>query len=121
MSKGACEILKNFLNTHPDLPIVTHNVKYDRDKVLRPAFEKLEAVHLLPPEKRWRCTYELSERCQGLLVRTLDSVLEHFGFEPRDEEEKHDAIRDCELTAKIYMELMKLPEPKRAELGFTKE
>ena len=89
--------------------------------MLRPAFEKLDAAHLLPPEKRWRCTFELSERCQGLLVRTLDSGLEHFGFDPRDEEEKHDAIRDCELTAKIYMELMELPEPNKAALGFAKE
>ena len=96
-------------------------MKYDRDKVLRPAYEKLGAAHLLPPEKRWRCALELSERCQGLLVRTLDSVLEHFGFEPRDEEEKHSAIEDCELTAKIYMELMELPELKKATLGWTKE
>ena len=54
-------------------------------------------------------------------MRTLDSVLEHFGFEPRDEEEKHSAIEDCELTAKIYMELMQLPELKKATLGWTKE
>ena len=56
MTKGTCEILKNFLNIHPDFPIVSHNVKYDRDKVLRKAFEKLDAAHLMPPEKRWRCT-----------------------------------------------------------------
>ena len=54
-------------------------------------------------------------------MRTLDSVLEHFGFAPREEEEKHDAIHDCKLTAKIYMELIELPELKAVEGGFVKE
>ena len=37
-TKGASGILANFLNEHPDLPIVAHGVNYDFKKVLRPAF-----------------------------------------------------------------------------------
>ena len=89
--------------------------------MLRPTFKKLGVAHLAPPNKRWRCTYELSERCHGLHARTLDEVLEFFGYEPRDNEEKHDAIQDCELTAKIYMKLFELPPLKEATLGFAKQ
>ena len=52
---------------------------------------------------------------------TLDDVLEHFGYERRDPDAHHDAMRDCELTAKIYMDLMKLPARKTANLGFVKD
>ena len=41
ISKGQVEILLNFLNERKDLPIVAHYVKYDRDDVLKPAFERL--------------------------------------------------------------------------------
>ena len=54
-------MLKNFLNIKPDYPIVTHNVEYDRDKVLRPAFEKLEVGHLMPVDKRWKCTMDMTK------------------------------------------------------------
>lgn len=94
MTKGACEIFRNFLNAHPDIPIVTHGVRYDRDKVFRPTFEKLNAGYCMPVESRWRCTLKMSERCPGLLLRTLDEVLEYFKYERRDEDEKHDAIKD---------------------------
>ena len=40
-TKGQSGILMNFLNTHKDLPIVGHHIEYDRDKVLKPAFEKI--------------------------------------------------------------------------------
>ena len=61
LTKGGCEMLKNFLNIKPDYPIVTHNVEYDRDKVLRPAFEKLEVGHLMPVDKRWKCTMDMTK------------------------------------------------------------
>ena len=54
-------------------------------------------------------------------IKSLDNLLEHFGFEPRDEDVLHNAILDCQLTAKVYMELMKLPPPKVMELGFEKK
>ena len=57
-----------------------------------------------------------------LEARGLDDVLEHYGFERRDVDEKHDALDDCRLTAKIYKELVKVPEPKVVtDLGWCKE
>ena len=60
-TKGASEILINFLNEHPDLPIVAHNVEYDRDTVLKKAFDRVDNVNSLPPAERWRCTLKMSE------------------------------------------------------------
>ena len=53
--------------------------------------------------------------------RTLDGCLEHFEYEPRDTDAVYDAMNDCILTAKVYMELVKIPEEKKWTLGFTKE
>ena len=50
LTYGGCEILKNFLNIKPDYPIVAHNAEYERDEVLKPAFDALEAAHYMPPE-----------------------------------------------------------------------
>ena len=52
---------------------------------------------------------------------SLDDVLVHFGYKRRDANAPHEAIKDCELTAKIYMDLMKLPERKTSDLGFVKD
>ena len=48
----------------------------------------------------------------------LDDALEYFGHESRDKDAHHDALTDARLAAKVYMELMKLPPLKVAELGF---
>ena len=56
-----------------------------------------------------------------MVHRTLDGCLEHFEYEPRDTDAVHDAMNDCILTAKVYMELAKIPEKKKWTLGFTKE
>ena len=120
-TKDACEQLVNFLNDHEDLPIVAHNVEYDRDKVLKKAFSKVNSPSILPPDDRWLCTFEMADVMLDLDSKTLDDLLEHFGFERREEDAHHEAIQDCELTAKKYMELMKTKKPKVSSLGFCKQ
>ena len=110
-----------FLNEHPDLPIVAHNVEHDRDKVLNKAFERVENTEALPPNRRWRCTFNKSKGLNGLQHLMLDDVLEYFDFERRGEDDLHDAVTDCELTAKIYMKLMARPKPKKSIYGFARE
>ena len=56
-----CVALHAFLTECLDYPIVAHGVKFDRDKVLKPAFKKAGASHLMPPDARWRCTIDMSE------------------------------------------------------------
>ena len=121
LTKGGCEMLKNFLNIKPDYPIVTHNVEYDRDKVLRPAFEKLEVGHLMPVDKRWKCTMDMTKEFAGLFCRSLDALLSWLEFDEREEEDKHEALKDCEATAMAYMKLKAMPPRKKAKLGWTKE
>ena len=55
-SKGCSDVLANFLNVHPNFPIVAHNVEYDLDTVLRPAFERVGNMARLPKPERWVCT-----------------------------------------------------------------
>ena len=117
-SEGQLKILLNFLNEKKDLPIVAHFAKYDRDQVLLPTFKRLGMEKMMPPVERWRCTFEEAERVPDVKIRDLDTLLEHFGFEARDEDVLHNAVLDCQLTAKVYMELMKLPPRKVSELGF---
>ena len=116
-TKPASDRLMNLLNRHPDLPIVAHNVKYDRDDVLKPAFTKVKNLDKLPPQQRWRCTLAMAKFVPKLFVYDLVSCLDHFKIEGR-EGDKHDALEDCRLTAKFYMELMNRPESKNTTLGF---
>ena len=89
----------NYLNIHKDLPIVAHWAKYDRDKVLYRAFEKVGNLDKLPPKERWRCTYDLAGNFPKLKTTTLDDVLEYCNYQRRDHDKPHDAYTDCYLTA----------------------
>ena len=40
-TNDSASILAEFLNEYPNIPIVAHGVKFDRDKVLKPAFRKV--------------------------------------------------------------------------------
>lgn len=107
---GSSKLVANFLSQEPDFPIVAHNVEFDRDKVLRPAFERVGHPDLIAKDGRWRCTCKLAERLPNLESRKLDDVLEECGFERRKKDAIHDAVIDAELAAKVYMYLIKLPE-----------
>ena len=67
------------------MPIIAHNVKYDRDEVLKPAYGKLGNPFGLPRDNRWVCTIKMADARTDLVPknvsRGLDSLLEHFGLE----------------------------------------
>ena len=79
-TKGKSEILVNFLNTYKDLPIVAHNVDYDRDKVLKPAFAMVDNSSKLPSDERWGCTWKMAQDLYHDKNYSLDDVLVHFGY-----------------------------------------
>ena len=54
----------------------------------------------------------MSERDPKIKVRSLDAILKRYRFKPRENKDYHDAVEDCQLTAKVYMKLVKLPELK---------
>lgn len=113
-SKSAAERLKNFLNKEKTFPVVAHYAKYDRDDVLKPAFDKVGVATI--SSERWKCTKEMANdhpRVPQDMQRGLDDLLECFGYERRDEEERHDALEDCRLDAKVYLELCKNVKAER--------
>ena len=91
-TKSSSNMLANFLNNYPDLPIVVYGKNHDYKKVLVPAFERVDNLKKLPKTERWRCALDLASRLPQLYTFSLDNVLEHCGFESRDEEEPHNAI-----------------------------
>ena len=118
-SKTSAELLINFLNKYPNIPIVAHAVKFDRDMVLMPALSRVNMQHLMPPKSRWRCTLDLSDRCQDLFGKELETIYTYFGYEERADEDQHEAEKDCEATAKIFMKLMELPPITKVEVDFS--
>ena len=108
-TKGDSQILVNFLNKESDLPIIAHFVKYDKDDCLRPAFMRVGNIKNFPPDKRWVCTWNMAHKRTDLIPKkkskSLDSLLKHFKYKPRDPEDPHDAHLDCQLAAKVYMKL----------------
>ena len=60
----------------------------------------------------------MSERDPKIKSRKLDAILKHYRFKPRENRDHHLAVEDCQLTAKVYMKLVKLPELKVSKLGF---
>ena len=75
----------------------------------------------MPPKDRWRCTFELSQNLPGIKCRLLDDLLEYFGKERRDPDEAHESVKDCQLAATVYMEIMKMPKAYAKDLGFVNE
>jgi len=108
----------NFLNRHPEFPIVAHCAEYDRDKVLNPAFQRVALASRLPKTDRWRCTVEMAKEVGLNPPHKLDDLLDRFGFVRRHPKNPHNAEHDCQLTAKVYMELMKIKADNKSKLGF---
>ena len=86
-SRDSAELLIEFLNKYPKIPIVAHAVKFDRDKVLMPALSRVNMQHLMPPKSRWRCTLDLSDRCVDLPDKALETIYTYFGYEERADED----------------------------------
>ena len=112
-SKSEAEKLKLFLNGESTFPVVAHNAKYDRDEVLKPAFEKV-GVPMISDE-RWKCTWEMAPDHPDVgqyMSRSLDFLLPHLGLEGRNARKRHDAMTDCRLTAMLYMKLCEKIKPE---------
>ena len=99
---------------------MAHNAKYDREEVLRPVYKKFGMLDSLPNEKRWTCTMMLAGQNEDIAKagtpKDLDSLLEYFYIDSRDEGAKHDAVVDCQKTAELYMKLKAAPKKKAKEL-----
>ena len=83
-----------------------------------PALSRVNMQHLMPPKSRWRCTLDLSDRCVDIPDKALEIIYTYFGYEERADEDQHEAEKDCEATAKIFMKLMELPPKTKVEGGF---
>ena len=119
-SKTQAMGLMRFLNQRKQLPITSFNVRYDRDKVLMPAFKGLDLGEMNAAYDRWRCAQELCKRTKNWRLWSLDDALEHFGYRRREEDAFHDALDDARLTAKVYMQAVRLHPLKDCDLGFIK-
>ena len=111
----------DFINLRKGLPIVSFNVKYDRDKVLIPAFKRIKSGLMKKSVHRWRCAQEICKRTGNWRLWNLDEALEHFGFKRRPDDAFHDAIQDARLAAKVYMMAVKLTPLKEEKHGFIEE
>ena len=120
-SKDSARLFINFINQYPNIPIVAHAVKFDRDRVLMPALSKVNMQHMMPLKTRWRCTLDLSDRIKGLPDKGLETVYTHIGFEERNDDDQHEAEKDCEAAAQIFMHLMELDPITTVEGGFVKK
>ena len=118
-NKTQAKVIMQFLQRRNELPITSFNIDFDRDKVLKPAFKELGLVEMDDTEYRWRCAQDLCKRTGNWKLWSLDDALEHFGFERRKEDARHDALNDARLAALVYMKAIKLPALKEAGLGFT--
>ena len=117
-TKQASDELANFLELRPGLPIVAHGMKYDRDKVLKPAFKRVENQERFPEWSRWKNTQDLMYKLPDRYTFSLDEALDLCGLEPRDEDAMHDAVADAKHAGLFYMKLIKMPEPYKSKLGF---
>ena len=79
--------LINFFDRKKDLPIVSHSVKHDRDKVLNPLFKKLGLEDKMPLKERYRCTVAMCDRLPDIEDRHLDQVLKYFKIPGRKDVE----------------------------------
>ena len=114
----SCKSLANFLDRHKDFPIVAHNVQYDLNKVLVPAFKSVKGESYLPIYWRWQCTQNMSSIYKNWNAWNLDDVLENCGFERRKEDAHHEALDDCRYAAKVYMKLKTMAKPIESQFGF---
>ena len=103
------------------MPIVAFHAGYDRDKVLKPAYQVIGSNEMVAMDQRWVCAQERCKRTGNWKVIGLDDALEHFGFEKREEGDSHNALVDARLAAQVYMAASTLAPLKSSLLGFINE
>jgi DNA polymerase III alpha subunit (gram-positive type) len=107
--KKACGQINKFIekNVLHEVPLVGHNIAFDRG-FLNALFDQGETLHKLHHEHEdtmwmWRNLQKQNKVPCGR--SNLETVSSHFGI---DYTRAHDALADCEITAKVYHKMMKL-------------
>ncbi|RMF72882.1 MAG: DNA polymerase III subunit epsilon [Alphaproteobacteria bacterium] len=95
------EVIDDFLRFVGDAPLVAHNAEFDR------SFLNAELMRLgrepLPAERFVDTLVIARQRFPGQR-NSLDHLCRRFGID-LSEREKHDALVDCRLLARVYLEL----------------
>ncbi len=107
--KEACNEINSFIKKHVlhETPLVGHNIAFDRG-FLNALFDQGETFHQFHHKHEdtmwmWR---NLQNRGKAPCGRAnLQTVAGHFGI---NYERAHDALADCEITAQVYHEMMKI-------------
>ena len=113
--------ISNFLLTHPEYPIVSHNMNEDRDDVLGPAFKKVGNIKGSPQKERWRCTRHLSLRIPELSERDMTSILKALGFKGGNTRAQTISLNEALNCGDAYMKMMKLPDIKQINQGINRK
>ena len=97
----APEICEAFLDFIGDAPLVAHNAAFDRGFINA----ELERAGRAPlPTPRWICTYEMAKSRFPGAYNSLDALCKRFKISLA-EREKHGALIDTKLLARVYLEL----------------
>ena len=107
--KKACNQINRFIekNVLNEIPLVGHNIAFDRG-FLNALFDQGKTLHKFHNEHEdtmwmWRNLQRKNVVPEGRA--NLQTVAGHFGI---DYARAHDALADCEITAKVYHNLLKL-------------
>lgn len=107
--KKACSQINSFINKHilHEIPLVGHNIAFDKG-FLNALFDQGETSHKF--NYRYEDTMWMWRNLQRKNIvpygrSTLQHVATHFGI---DYTKAHDALADCEITAKVYHKLLEL-------------
>ena len=97
----APEICAEFLDFIGDAPLVAHNAAFDRGFINA---ELERAGQPILPTPRWICTYEMAKARFPGAYNSHDALCKRFKISLA-EREKHGALIDTKLLARVYLEL----------------
>ena len=113
--KGAVEFnsesaqkLVDWLNKYEHLKVVVFGAFYDFDTVFKLWINGYQGCYDTVNPSRRRCAQKRMQRTGRRWGFRLNDALQWFGFPPREEGAKHDALEDARNTAKVWMEASKL-------------
>ena len=102
------EIVDDFLEFIKDKKIIIHNAEFDiahiNNELLIAGKEKITKTHIID-------TLDIARNKFPGSAISLDALCKRFRID-NSKREKHSAIIDCELLAKVYINLLDQKEPK---------